>query len=758
MLNFRHVGKSYPRHESLKKVTGRAVYTDDIYLPGMAYAEILRSPYPHARVKNIDINEAKKVSGVLGILLPEECPDDYFNCSGNPPSDLLIKDEKILTRNPLYVGDRIAAVAAISKEACKKAVKKIKVEYEKLPAVLNIKDALHENAPLLHPEINNSNVYKNKTVSQGDLEKNFAESDYIFEDDYYVPAVQHAALEPVGCICDYSHDGKLNVWSTSQTPFQERRILAQLLKIPESNVRVVKPAMGGGFGGRQQLHNQHVGALLSKKIDRPVKIINNREEEMYTTAVRHEAKIHLKIGVTKKGFIKAFHAKVYHNAGAYSTHSPVVTAAQSRKMQYKIPAYKYEGFCVYTNTAVAGAMRGYGNPQITFARELMLNKIAKKINIDPAEFRMKNHLQVGEKMPASTTPIKSCAIKKCLQKGEEIKAEIDKKENIKKDISKDEVEAWGIAFGCHTSGPSSKEGMSSCSILVNDDASINLLVGSADIGQGCETTFKQLAAEQLDTTVENIAVSAADTLNTPYDTGTFASSQMYVGGNAVYEAASAVHNNLKEALAKYYDLTSEKIIYSNKKYIIEAEKKIELSFKEAVEKIAFGMKGTVIIGKASFKALESPPPFAICWAKVALNKKTRTLRIKHVIETVDVGTAVNPKIVEGQIHGGISMGLGYALTEQMEIDKKTGKPISADLLHYKIPTTVDMPELHVGIVESYEPTGPLGAKSVGELSTVPVAPAIVNAVCSAAGEEFNEIPLTKYYVPQGLREDGFCDK
>ncbi|MCQ1528858.1 xanthine dehydrogenase family protein molybdopterin-binding subunit [Lutispora saccharofermentans] len=753
MDDFKVVGKSHPRLESAAKVTGQAKYVDDYVLPHMVYGMILRSPYAHARVKSIDKTRAEKVPGVLKVLLPEDMPDKLFNCSGNPPSPLLIEDERILTDHPLYMGDRIAAVAAVTKEACREALDELIIEYEELPALFDVDDALKEDAPLLHPEISGSNVVKKIEAEQGDVDKGFEESDYVFEDTYYTPMIQNVSMEPNSCICDYTFEGKLNIISTSQTPFQERRVLAKLMGMAENDVRITKPMMGGGFGERQQLHNQHVGAILSKSVGRPVKIINTREEQMYASVVRHSARITLKIGVSKDGYIKALKAKAYYNTGAYTTHGPTVVAAGSRKVNYRIPNYLFEGYCVYTNSPVSGAVRGYGNPQMTFAREVMLNTIAKKLNMDPIEFKMKNHVRVGDKLPAASAPLLSCAVEECLNKGEEIRRRIDEEEARNSSNNDTDIkEAWGTAFCCHTSGPSSKEGMSSSVVLINDDGTANLLMGSADIGQGSETILGQIAAEGLGIDLKDITITAADTKFTPYDTGTFASSQTYVGGNAVFLAVKDARERIMKALARIYETVGDDIVFENGRFVVKSpDKNCELTFKEAVSKVTFGQKGVIITGSSSYKAEEAPPPFAICWAKVAVDMITGSVQLKHIIEAVDVGKAINPEFVEGQVQGGVSMGIGYAMMEQIEIDKKTKKVLSSDLINYEVPLTLDMPEIHVYIADGYEPTGPFGAKSVGELATVPVAAAIAIAISNAAGEEIKKIPITHSYIAKGLR-------
>lgn len=750
---------SYPRHESIRKVTGKPEYTDDLYFPNLVYGKILRSPYANAKVKSINIEKAQKIPGVLAIITAEDIPDKLFNCSGNPPSALLLKDERILTNRPLYVGDRIAAVAALNEELCQKALDNIEIEYEIFKPIFKIRDAILENAEIIQPHLSSTNIVKTMEVNTGDIDIGFKESDYIFEGDFFTPQIQVTAMEPTGCVCDYNNENKLTIWSTSQTPFQERRILSYLLEMQESDIRIVKPLMGGGFGARQQLHNQHVGAFLSKIIRRPVKIINSREEEMISTVARHEVQCKIKFGVMKTGKINAYHVKAYFNTGPYTTHGPTVVAAASKKVQYNISNYRFDGYCVLTNSPVSGAVRGYGNPQISFGREIMLDRISRKLGFDPIEFRMLNHIKTGEKFPGWTDPILSCEIDDCVSGALKIKKMIDSSET--QTNGSDIVESWGIAFGCHTSGPSSKEGMSSSAIIANDDGSVNLLVGSADIGQGSETTLSQVVAMTLGIEIKDIRIQAADTLTTPYDTGTFGSSQMFVCGNAVKRSAEDLIVKIKNGLKNKFEVATKDIVFDNGIFFIKSPNgRIERDFKNAIKEITFGKKGNVIIASSSYSAEAAPPPFSVCFAKVEIDKRTNEIKVKHFIQAVDVGTPINPVIVEGQVEGGIQMGIGYALMEKIEIDNVVRKPISTDLLHYKGPLAVDMPNTYVYIANSYEPKGPHGAKSVGELSTVAVAPAIANAISNATGIEIDHLPLSKKFTISGTRmtQDEYCQE
>ena len=748
MRAFEQVGVSYPRHEALQKAMGSARYTDDLSLPGMAYGAVLRCPHSHARVTRIDTTEAAAMEGVLCILTPSDVPQRLFNCSGNPPSALIVPDEVILTDHPRCIGDRVCAVAASTKAQCEAALRKIKVEYELLPAVMSIGDALREGAPRVREDFAEDNIMKKLVFRQGDVEQGFAEADYVFEQAFETQPIAHVAMELTGCVCDYGADGKITVWSPSQTPYQERRILAELLELPETDIRIIKPTMGGGFGARQQLHNQHIGILLSKAAGRPVKLMNTREEDMLATVTRHETVCTIKIGVKKDGAITTAHIQNYLNGGPYITHTPTVSAAAGRKFQYTAQHYLYEGISVYTNSPTAGAMRGYGNIQVVAGREILLNRIAEKLGMDPVAFRLKNHIQSGGRFPAADYDIHSCGIADCVRQANELRTKIDAADPPRNDDTISE--AWGVAFSCHSSGPSNKDGMSSAIVLANDDGTVTLSIGSADIGQGSETVMAQIAAEELGIPFAQVRVSAADTAVNPYDTGTFASGQTYVCGNAVSRACADLRAKLCAALEQYEGLAQGAVTHQNGVYTLPLQAGTKrLSFREAAHHVAFGMKGMVLIGSASYKATASPPPFAVCYAKASYNKRSGEVRVKECIEIADVGTPINPESVKGQIEGGVAMGIGYAMTEDIEYDKRANKAHSSDLLAYKVPLTVDLPNIYAGIAEDvYEPSGPLGAKSIGELSSVPVAPAVANAVRAATGLEFERLPLSRYLMPQ----------
>ncbi|MBQ1620685.1 MAG: molybdopterin-dependent oxidoreductase [Oscillospiraceae bacterium] len=740
--SFKVVNRELPRLESMKKATGQAKYTEDLAFTGLAYAALVRSPYSHAKVLSIDTSEAEKIPGYLGCALPEDAPQDYFNCSGNPPSPLLMKDETVLTMEPKTLGDRIAVVAAETEEAARAAAEAVRVEYEVLPSCLKIKEALTDGAAPLQPHIAPDNIIQHREVHQGDRQAGAAASDVILEGRFVTPPMQHVTIELTSCDVDFSDGLHLTCYSTSQTVFQERRILAEIFGLKETDVHMIKPIVGGGFGARQQLHAQPAAALISRKIGRPVRLTYTREEDL-SSVVRHGSDVFIRIGASSDGKLQLFETDYRLNAGPVTTHTPTVVAAAARKFQYHVPNYFFDGYSVYTNYTTGGAFRGYGNTQLCYGREIMMDRLADKLGMDPVEFRLMNHVQVGECFPCASIPVSSNGIEACARRCQEIARQIDEREPL---VDNDERRtAWGLAFSCHGSGPSNKDGLSSAIIVLNDDATLQLFVGSSDIGQGSETMESQIAAELIGVPLEDIRITAADTRITPYDTGTFGSSQTFICGNAVKRACEDFNNKFLAQLRDIYE--GAEVSRVDDRYVVKsADETIELSFREATHKIMFDLRGGVIIGAGTYKAAACPNPFSVCFVKAEYHKKINAIRILDIIQVVDVGTPINRMTIAGQLEGGIQQGLGWALYEQMEINPRTRRTASTDLLHYRIPQMGDMPRTYVDMVDSYDPYGACGAKSVGELATVPVAPAVVNAVRHASGQDVSDLPLCSRFV------------
>lgn len=742
------------RLESLSKVTGSAEYHDDIEMQGMAYGGIIRSPYPHAKVQSIDVKAAKDMPGVLGILCPQDVPQIKFNCTGFLPSDALIKDEEILTMHPRHEGDRIVAIVADSRENCKRAMEAVTIEYEILPAVMTIEEAMKEDAPLINSDIYDTNCFYHKIGERGNTEEGFAQSDYIFEGTYHTPIQHPIPMEPITCIAHWTRDEKLIVWANTQTPYQDRRILAEQFGLLECNVIIHRAMIGGGFGQREELHNQDVAAALSHLLYRPVKIVNERNDEMISTATRHASLSKVKMGVSKDGKLIAYHHTMYTNAGAYCTHTPLVTGAPDRKCPYHMPHFRFDGIGVLTNGPVSGAFRGYGNPQVSFARESLINDLCRQMGWDSVKFRYDNVCKPGEKMHANKTPLSTFPAAQCFENGMRICREIDEKEGLRDD---EEVkEAWGMNLISHTSAVSSLEALSSSCIICNPDGTVNLMTGTIDLGQGAETAMVQIAADKFGIDVDSITHATLDTTTSPYNYGSFSSGQAFLTGNAVAFACEDVIRKMRVQLAKFYQIDEGQVQYRDKKFDIVQRGKL-LGFKEAITVISNRCRGTFIMGSAVADMADAPPPFALCWAKVALYKKTNALKVTHIVEAVDIGRMINPLIVKGQLEGAIQMGVGYALMEDLEVDKVTKKVISADLLNYRNPLILDMPEIHLDVADSYEPFSASGAKSVGELGIIPVAGAIGDAVSKASGRENTKFPLSREFFIKNSRCDEFFE-
>ncbi|KEJ92278.1 xanthine dehydrogenase family protein molybdopterin-binding subunit [Synergistes jonesii] len=741
------------RLESISKVTGSTSYLDDMEMQGMSFGSIIRSPYPHAKVLSIDIEAAKKIPGVLGILCPKDVSHVKFNCCGFLPADSLIKDEEILTMHPRHEGDRIAAVVAESYEICKKAMNAIKIEYEVLPAQMTIDEAMKEGAPLVNPDVYDTNCFYHKIGERGKIDDGFEKSDYIFEGTYRTQTVHPIPMEPISCIAHWTRDEKLLIWANSQTPYQDRRILAEEFGLPECDIILHRATIGGGFGQREELHNQDVASALSHLIYRPVKIVNERNDEMISTATRHASLSKVKMGVSKDGKLIAYQHTMYTNAGAYCTHTPLVTGAPDRKCPYHMPYLRFDGIGVLTNGPVSGAFRGYGNPQVSFARESLINDLCRKMGWDSVKFRYDNVCKPGEKMHANKI-LSTFPADQCFENGLRIRKEIDANEGLRDD---DEVkEAWGMSLISHTSAVSSLETLCASSIICNPDGTVNLMSGTVDMGQGIETALVQVVAEKFGINVKDITHAALDTTSSPYNYGSFSSGQAFHSGNAVAAACEDVISRIRTELANFYHVDEEDVNFRDKKFQIVCRGQ-NLGFKEAIQIIANRCRGTFIMGNAVVGLQDAPEPFSLCWAKVAYYKKEKAIKVTHVIESVDIGRVINPMIVKGQLEGAIQMGVGFSLIEDLEIDKLSKKVITADLLNYRNPLIVDMPKIHLFVADSYEPYSANGCKSVGELGVIPVAGAIGDAVSNACGWEITEIPLSRQFYVKNSRCDGFFE-
>lgn len=750
---FSVVGKRVPLINAIDCVTGRAKYAIDIQLPGMLYAGILRSPYPHARVVKIDTSRAERLEGVRAVLTIDDVPRERFNPSVESAitapfnEDTYIFDEKVR-----YVGDEVAAVAADSEEIANAAVKLIDVKYEILPAVFDPLEAMKPEAPQLHYEYNR-NLAAVANFEHGDVEKEFKDSDIIVEREYRTSRQQHASMEPQASVA-WVEGERVTLWASTQCPFVLRKLLSKILGISESKIRVVKPFVGGAFGAKLDLSKEElICILLSKKADRPVKYVYERDENFYATRTRHPSIIKLKMGARRDGTITAVQAEFHLNTGAYASHGPGVMWAFIAYFTalYRFSAIKFAGYTVYTNTPISGACRGYGNPQASFAREIMLDEIAEKLKIDPIELRLRNITRVGDIPPVWKLPVKSSGLEECIRIGME-KIGWKKRTTPKAQSNLTKMRGIGMACNLHGSGVKPAEAeMSSAIVKLNEDGSVILLTGASDVGQGLNTVLAQIVAEELGVQFKDIHVVAADTDTTPFDSGCYASRSAYVAGNAARKAAAIAKKKILEKASKTLTASTEDIEIEDGRIFLRSDPSKGIALKELLGNLQTAHEGaTVILGEAVYEAELRPMPFGAQFVEVEVDTETGEVKVLKIVSIYDVGVALNPTIVEGQIEGGAVMGIGYALTEDLVVNKRTGEVLNPNFRYYKLLTSTDIPQIEGIFVESIEPTGPFGAKSIGESPIVSTAPAIANAIYNAVGLRMRELPITAEKVLEAL--------
>jgi len=755
MARFSTVGKDIPRTDARAKATGAALYTDDIKLPGMLYGKILRSPVPHARIVHIDVSKALSLPGVKCVITGEDTPKiKYGNWRLFPET----QDEYPLAVDKVrFVGDEVAAVAAVDLDTAEEALELIRVEYEELPAVFDIESALKKGAPVLHDYCPN-NVSITRKIEYGDIKKAFAEADYVREDTFRVHSVSHAYMEPCSSLAAVDLDGRITLWTSTQTPYIVQCLLASTLGMRENDIRVIKPYVGGGFGGKMEMRPwEFCAAFMAKKTGRPVKITLTREEELTTGRRRHGMKIISKVGFKKDGTLLAKDLKIFLDGGAYNSMGPTATflCGNFGAMLYRYPNYRFHGQHVYTNKPPAGAMRGFGAPQSLYAAETQMNIVAEELGIDPIELRIKNAMRPGDKIPDVAT-ISSCGFIESL----EAVAKMSNWKKRRKSLKPGE----GIGIGCYSfiSGGvfnwfNTQYPFSAAEVRVFADGTAHLLTMASDIGQGSDTVLKQILAEELGLKMEDIRITSADTAMTPQaDLGTWGSRVTLMAGNAVLDAARKIKEKLFGAVSARFNLN---VIYDMEckdgRVYAKGRPERGMSFGEAVAMVQKANRGEPLVARGSYtprgKGLVTPAfSFGAQVAHVSVDKETGLVRVKKMWTAHDCGTVINPTAVEGQLEGSIHMGLGYALCEQFVMDK--GKTLTNTFLDYKIPSALDMPPGESVCIETYEPEGPMGAKEAGEGLASPTAPAIAEAVYHATGYRCMDLPITPEKILKGMKK------
>lgn len=754
---YTYVGKRIPRIDALQKVTGRGQYTGDIKLPGMLHAKMLWSPVAHARIAHIDTTRAEALPGVHCVLTYKDVPQNKFNRYYREPIDLerLPFDELLLTDHVRHVGDRVAIVAAESPEIAEEALELIEVEYEELPVLSEPFQALAPDAPAIHepdPQYG-KNVVKHVEFTVGNIERGFAECDLIVEDRFSTHTVCHSPLEPHVYVASIDGQGKITIWASTHGPFNVRTVTAIALSIPRAKIRAIEPLVGGGFGGKNDVFYEPLLALMAMRTGRPVRFELTRMEEFMATPVRHAITLDIKLGFKRDGTLHARQMTAYLNTGAYASAGGKVATTVGHRwlVLYRTPHIKYDGYAIYTNCPVASAMRGFGSPQQVFATESLMDIAAERLGIDPVELRLKNHVRPGDVDPSCGYTLLSVGLDECIRRGAALIGwEEKRKHHI---VSPTVRRGVGFAIGTHNSGvkPWVNE-LSSAVVIVNDDGSVNLLTGAADIGQGSDTSLTQICAEVLGVRIEDVVLTTADTDTTPYDIGTHSSRLTYIAGQAVMQAAQDARDQLLSFAAEMLEAKKEDLDIKDRMVYVRHLPESRISVFDVAMHAQHGENPTQILGRSSWPAPYNAPPFAAHFAEVSVDIETGQVTVDRLTAVHDIGKAINPLTIEGQIEGAIQQGIGYALSEHLVIDKDSGQPVNPSFTDYKMLAARDMPrQIEPLYVESIEPTGPFGAKGLAEPALVPTAAAIANAVANATGVRIKELPITPEKVLAGLR-------
>ncbi len=742
------VGKRLRRTDVLQKVTGQAAYVDDLRVEGMLYAKVLRSPLPHAKIKSIDTSRAKGLEGVRAVLTWKDVPgENRIGIVGDP-----FRDQPILAEDRVrFIGDSVALVAADTEEIAEQAVKLIHVEYEELPAVFDPEEALKPDAPKI---IGDTNILSTRKIYKGDVEKGFAQSDFILEGEYRMPMHEHAYIEPEAGIA-MPEGEEMTVITCTQSPSRCREEVAKALGLPFSKVRIIRAVVGGGFGGK--LYNLLFchAALLAFKTKKPVKLLYTREESMLVTTKRQPSIVRCKWGFTKEGKALASEVKIILNAGAYADHTPAVTtrSATQGTGPYEVPNVKIDGVSVRTNTILGGAMRGFGVVPVCIAHEGIMDKLAEKLGIDPIAARMINAFDVGSKMATGQTITNKVALKKLLQRAKEV-ADEWRKDKVRDRSRKIGIGIGAVHYGIGSTAPVPNP--SSAVVEVLYDGSVILRSNCADIGQGSDTTLGQIVAEELSVGLDQVKVKTDDSSAGPWARNTCASGQTYVSGEAARRAAASAKEILLNHIAEKLGVERSDLCLESGTIYSKSNPQKKISYLDAVTECK--KAEIIILGcgqyKAPTKALNPADgqgvPFGaysyvVQVAEVEVNTATGEVKVLKFASMPDVGTVINPIGVEGQMDGGVSMGVGQTFMEEVLMTKGAIK--TPTFAQYLIPTTLDMPdEMTTDLYDGNEPSGPFGAKGVGEVANTPVFTTLLSAIQDAIGIRIKDLPASSEKV------------
>ena len=761
------IRKSINRIDAVEKVTGGARYTDDFFEREMLVAKVLHSTIANGLVKSMDTSEAEKLPGVVKIVTCFDVPDIQFPTPGHPWSveeaHQDVSDRRLLNRRVRLYGDDIAAVVAEDEVAAQRALCAIKVEYEEYEPILTPKAAMAQGAPQMHEEYA-GNVLKHTSFEVGDAKAGFkAEGTTHFEGEYETQIVQHCHIEPPVSYA-YKENGRIVVVSSTQIPHIVRRVIGQAMGVPWGNIRVIKPYIGGGFGNKQEVLYEPLNAFLCSAVGgRCVKLEISREETFSSTRTRHAISFKLKAAVKPDGRLVARSIEAYSNQGGYASHGHAIIGNSVNAYRYMYQdeiGLASDAYTVYTSLASGGAMRGYGIPQVAFAMESQMDDIAKELNLDPIEIRKINMMPLGYKDQFTGLTCYSSGLLECIEKGkahikwgEKRKAYANQTGSVRRGV--------GMSIFTYKTGvyPISLE-TAACRMVLNQDGSMQLQMGATEIGQGADTVFAQMAAESTGIIIEDIhVISTQDTDVSPFDTGAYASRQTYVSGMALKKTAGVFKGKILDYASYMLKMSADEMDVCESNIIEKASGKQLLSLAALALEAFYSLSYSVhITAEETNQCKDNTFAFGACFAEVEVDIPLGKIKVLDIINVHDSGVLINPKLAEAQVHGGMSMGLGYALSEQILYDEK-GKILNNNLLDYKLPTSMDTPDLNVQFVETVDPSGPYGNKALGEPPAIPPAPAIRNALLNATGVGVNSLPLNpqklvEHFVAAGLIKKG----